>query len=143
MEGTEERAETGLGGAGRFLGPSFYPFPRRQFRGGVYGGYVPIWRETLGDISERKHFWNVWAYGTTNGMGYHEYLQMCEDMGAEPIYVINSGITSQSRRPRYEDITAMDKLTGDALDAIAYANAPADSLPGACVRGTGIRNLST
>ena len=64
-------------------------------------------------------------------MGYHEYLQMCEDMGAEPIYVINSGITSQSRRPRYEDITAMDKLTGDALDAIAYANAPADSLPGA------------
>ena len=69
------------------------------------------------------------AYGTTNGMGYHEYLQMCEDMGAEPIYVINSGITSQSRRPRYEDITAMDKLTGDALDAIAYANAPADSLP--------------
>ena len=37
VEGTEERAET----AGRFLGPSFYPFPRRQFRGGVYGGYVP------------------------------------------------------------------------------------------------------
>lgn len=108
-----------------------------------YTAVRTIWRETLGDISERKHFWNVWAYGTTNGMGYHEYLQMCEDMGAEPIYVINSGITSQSRRPRYEDITAMDKLTGDALDAIAYANAPADSLPAPCVRGTGIRNLST
>ena len=41
VEGTEERAETGLGGAGRFLGSSFYPFPRRQFRGGVYGGHVP------------------------------------------------------------------------------------------------------
>ena len=125
------------------FGPSFYPFPRRQFRGGYTAGTYPIWRETLGDISERKHFWNVWAYGTTNGMGYHEYLQMCEDMGAEPIYVINSGITSQSRRPRYEDITAMDKLTGDALDAIAYANAPADSCRAPCVRGTGIRNLST
>ena len=76
-------------------------------------------------------------------MGYHEYLQMCEDMGAEPIYVINSGITSQSRRPRYEDITAMDKLTGDALDAIAYANARRIPCRAPCVRGTGIRNLST
>lgn len=113
------------------LAPRFIRFPGGSFVEGYTAGTYPIWRETLGDISERKHFWNVWAYGTTNGMGYHEYLQMCEDMGAEPIYVINSGITSQSRRPRYEDITAMDKLTGDALDAIAYANAPADSLPGA------------
>lgn len=75
--------------------------------------------------------------------GLPRVLANVRGYGGGAIYVINSGITSQSRRPRYEDITAMDKLTGDALDAIAYANAPADSLPGACVRGTGIRNLST
>ena len=55
---------------------------------------------------------------------------MCEDLDAEPIYVINSGITNQDRRPRYEDITAMNKLVQDALDAIAYANEPADSVLG-------------
>lgn len=113
------------------LRPTFIRFPGGSFAEGYTAGTYPIWRETIGDISERKHFWNIWSYGSTNGMGYHEYLQMCEDLKAEPIYVMNSGVTSQSRRPRYEDITAMDKLVQDALDAIAYANEPADSTYGA------------
>lgn len=113
------------------LNPQFIRFPGGSFVEGYTAGTYPTWKETIGDISERKHFWNIWAYGTTNGIGYYEYLQMCEDLKAEPIYVINSGITSQSRRPRYEDITAMDKLVQDAQDAIAYANEPADSIFGA------------
>ena len=112
------------------LHPRFIRFPGGTFVEGYTAGTYPIWKETIGDISERKHFWNVWAYGSTNGMGYHEYLQLCEDLGAEPIYVINSGVTSQTRRPRFEDITAMGKLVQDALDAIAYAKAPVDSVLG-------------
>ena len=108
-----------------------HSLPWRKFVEGYTAGTYPVWRETVGDIAERKHFWNVWAYGTTNGVGYHEYLQMCEDLDAEPVYVVNSGVTNQSRRPRYEDITAMGKLVQDALDAIAYANEPADSIMGA------------
>lgn len=113
------------------LHPRFIRFPGGSFAEGYTAGTYPVWRETIGDIAERKNFWNVWAYGSTNGVGYHDYLQLCEDLGAEPIYVVNSGVTSQSRRPRYEDITAMDKLVQDALDAIAYANAPVDSAWGA------------
>lgn len=113
------------------LNPKFIRFPGGSFVEGYTAGTYPVWHETIGDIAERKHFWNIWAYGTTNGIGYHEYLQMCEDLNAEPVYVLNSGVTSQSRRPRYEDITAMDKLVQDALDAIAYANEPADSVIGA------------
>lgn len=113
------------------LRPRFIRFPGGSFAEGYTAGTYPVWKETVGDIAARKHFWNVYAYGTSNGMGYYEYLQMCEDLGAEPVYVVNSGVTSQSRRPRYEDITAMDKLVQDALDAIAYANEPADSVFGA------------
>ncbi len=113
------------------LSPRFIRFPGGAFVEGYTAGTYPIWRETLGDISERKHFWNVWGYGTSNGMGFHEYLCFCEDVGAEPVYVVNSGVTSQNRRPRYEDITAMGKLVDDALGAIAYANAPVDSTLGA------------
>lgn len=113
------------------LNPRFIRFPGGSFVEGYTAGTYPIWKETIGDISERRHFWNIWSYGTTNGMGFHEYLQMCEDLKSDPIYVINSGVTSQSRRPRYEDITAMDKLVQDALDAIAYANEPTDSIIGA------------
>lgn len=113
------------------LQPSFIRFPGGAFVEGYTAGTYPVWHETVGNIAERKHFWNVWGYGTTNGMGYHEYLQLCEDLGAEPVYVINSGITNMSRRPRFESITEMDKLVNEALDAIAYANAPADSTMGA------------
>lgn len=113
------------------LSPAFIRFPGGSFVEGFTAGTFPVWRETVGDIATRRHFWNVWGYGSTNGMGYHEYLQMCEDMGAEPVYVVNSGITSQERRPRYEDITAMERLTNEALHAIAYANAPTDSTLGA------------
>lgn len=113
------------------LKPQFIRFPGGSFVEGYTAGTFPVWHETTGDISQRKNFWNVWGYGSTNGMGYHEFLQMCEDLDAEPLYVVNSGVTSQSRRPRYEDITAMDKLVQDALNAIAYANHPTDSVFGA------------
>lgn len=112
------------------LNPKFIRFPGGLFVEGYTNGTYPIWKESVGPVSERRHFWNIWGYGTSNGMGYHEYLELCEDLKAEPLYVINSGITNQERRPRYEVITAMDKLVQDALDAIAYANAPVDSLLG-------------
>lgn len=112
------------------LNPAFIRFPGGSFVEGYTLGTFPVWDETVGPLAERKHFWNIWAYGTTNGVGYHEYLQMCEDLGAEPIYVINSGVTNQARRPRYEDITNMSKLVENALDAIGYAVLPKDSILG-------------
>ena len=113
------------------LSPRFVRFPGGSFVEGYTAGTYPVWHETVGGVSVRRNFWNIWGYGSTNGVGYHEFLQMCEDLDAEPVYVINSGVTSQSRRPRYEDITAMDRLVQDALNAIAYANQPADSVWGA------------
>lgn len=112
------------------LHPTFIRFPGGLFVEGYTNGTFPIWKETVGPIAERRHFWNIWGYGTSNGMGYHEYLQLCQDLNAEPVYVINSGVTNQERRPRYEVITEMSKLVDDALDAIAYANAPTDSVLG-------------
>ncbi|MDH6306546.1 alpha-N-arabinofuranosidase [Parabacteroides sp. PF5-5] len=113
------------------LSPAFIRFPGGSFVEGYTSGTYPKWRESIGDIAERKHFWNIWGYGSSNGVGYHEFLQMCEDLKAEPVYVVNSGITSQCRRPRIEDITQMNILVQETLDAIAYANQPADSTFGA------------
>ncbi|MDD7632041.1 MAG: alpha-L-arabinofuranosidase C-terminal domain-containing protein [Parabacteroides sp.] len=112
------------------LHPQFIRFPGGSFAEGYTAGTFPLWRESLGDIASRKSFWNVHSYGSTNGLGFHEFLQLCEDLEAEPVFVIHSGVTSQSRRPRYEDITAMDKLVDDALNALRYANESADSLWG-------------
>lgn len=106
------------------LNPSFVRFPGGSFAEGYTVGTYPVWNETLGDIAERKHFWNIWSYGSTNGVGYHEFLQLCEDLKAEPIYVLNSGVTSQTRRARYLDLFVMSDYAEETLAAIAYANDP-------------------
>lgn len=112
------------------LKPSFIRYPAGEFLNGYTAGSYPQWEQTIGDIASRKHFWSGAGYGISNGFGYDEFLQLCEDLDAKPIYVVNSGITSQSRRPRYEEIKNMDKLVEQTLAAIAYANAPVDSLQG-------------
>ena len=113
------------------LNPAFIRFPGGDFVEGYTAGTYPVWHESAGPLAERRNFWNIWSYGSTNGMGFHEYLLMCEDLKAEPVYVINSGVTSQSRRPRYENIRTMDALVQDALNAIGYANDSTDTEWGA------------
>ena len=65
----------------------------------------------------------MWQYYATNGLGFHEYLQLCEDLGAEPLFVINCGMSLHGDVP----MDQMSEFVQDALDAIEYANGPADS----------------
>jgi alpha-L-arabinofuranosidase len=60
-------------------------------------------------------------------LGYFEYLQLAEDLGAEPLFCINIGMSHKETIP-------MDRLGSwvqDALDAIEYANGPTNSVWGA------------
>ena len=84
------------------------------------------WKQTIGDPSERRTQYNIWQYQATHGLGYHEYLQMCEDLGAEPLFVINCGMSHQENVP----MDKMGEFVQDALDAIEYANGPAHSTLG-------------
>ena len=54
------------------LNPQFVRFPGGSFVEGYTAGTYPVWHETIGDISTRRNFWNIWAYGSSNVMGYHE-----------------------------------------------------------------------
>ncbi len=82
-----------------------------------------LWKKTIGDISERLNQFSPWGYFTTNGFGFHEYLQFCEDAGAEPILVLNSGITREEKTP----LNQMNEYVQDALDAIEYSVGPETS----------------
>lgn len=90
------------------------------------------WRNTLGDIAERPARWCLWGYTSTQGLGLHEYLQMCEDLGAEPMLVVNCGMACQARTREVAPLEALDKWIEDALFAIEYAigdtNTPAGAL---------------
>jgi len=103
--------------------PSFVRFPGGCFVEGNKLANAFRWKNTIGDPAKRPGHWNLWGYRSTDGLGYHEYLQMCEDLGAEPLFVINCGMA-------HEDSIAVRDLgpwVEDALDAIEYANGPAES----------------
>ena len=109
------------------LKPSFVRFPGGCWVEGDVMSLAYRWKQTVGDPSERRTQHNLWQYQATHGIGYHEYLQMCEDLGAEPLFVINCGMSHKEVVP----LDKMQEFVQDALDAIEYANGPDSTTWGA------------
>jgi alpha-L-arabinofuranosidase len=76
------------------------------------------WKDTVGELSQRRTQHNLWGYEVGHGMGYHEYLELCEGLGAEALFVINCGMSHKEVVP----MDQMQEYVQDALDAIEYAN---------------------
>jgi len=109
------------------LKPAFVRFPGGCWVEGETLQESYRWKQTIGDPSERRTQHNIWAYEATHGIGYHEYLQLCEDLGAAPLFCINVGMSHRENVP----MDKMGEYVQDALDAIEYANGAADSTWGA------------
>lgn len=110
------------------LHPKFMRFPGGCFVEGMSRETAYEWKRTIGPLEERPGHMNAnWGYLCSDGMGYHEYLQLAEDLGAEPLYVVNVGIWHGGFQP-YDQI---DEYIQNALDAIEYANGDADTEWGA------------
>ncbi|MEJ5169881.1 MAG: alpha-L-arabinofuranosidase C-terminal domain-containing protein [Fimbriimonadales bacterium] len=109
------------------LKPAFLRFPGGCWVEGDRMATAYRWKTTIGPAFERRTQPNLWGYLSTNGLGFHEYLQLAEDIGAEPMFVINAGMAHRDHIP----MDQMDEFVQDALDAIEYANGPVDSKWGA------------
>lgn len=98
------------------------------------------WKNSVGDITERKANWNRWAvhgnnkengyhsefshYNQTLGLGYYEYFLLCEHLKAKPLPVVNVGLACQ-----YQSTQLVDRKDAfyqdfiqDTLDLIEFAN---------------------
>lgn len=107
------------------LHPRFMRFP-----GGCYieGGNRYQWRHTVGPVEQRLGIYNSqWGYPVTNGMGFHEFLQLAEDIGAEPMFVVNMGMG----HGWYQNYQHIQDFVQEALDALEYANGDASTYWGA------------
>jgi alpha-L-arabinofuranosidase len=71
--------------------------------------------------------YNIWGYWATHGLGFHEYLQLSEDLGAAPLFCVNVGMSHHESVP----LDRMAQWVQDALDAIEYANGPTNTVWGA------------
>lgn len=107
--------------------PKFMRFPGGCFIEGDYLANRFQWKKTIGKIEERPGHYNLWAYRTSDGMGFHEFLQLSEDIGAEPLFVINVGLAHNDNQP-YTNLT---DYIQDALDALEYANGAVTTTYGA------------
>ena len=102
------------------LHPKFVRFPGGCF---VEGQESPAnafhWEKTIGPIEEREGHKNVnWGYRTTDGIGFDEYLQMAEDFGAKPLYVVNVGLWHGGKTP----VDSLQPWIDETLNALEYAN---------------------
>jgi alpha-L-arabinofuranosidase len=111
------------------LKPGFLRFPGGCYvEGGNYLRNAFRWKTTIGDNAERPgHLNDMWSYYSSDGLGFHEYLQLAEDLGAEPLYTVNVGMAHRESEP----MSSMNSWLQDALDAIEYANGPVTSTWGA------------
>ena len=109
------------------LRPSFMRFPGGNWIEGDDLAHMYHWKTTIGPVDSRTPLWNTWGYNTTQGLGFEEYLQLCEDLGAEPVFGINCGMSLHDSVP----LGQMGQWIQDALDALQYANGPTNTVWGA------------
>ena len=104
------------------LHPKFMRWPGGCIvEGATYENRVK-WKETLGDPMTRRGEWDVWGYRATWGMGYHEFLQFCEDLGMDAMFVNNAGMSCSVRNGDFVSSEAdMNAVVQDFRDAIDYA----------------------
>ena len=95
------------------------------------------WKVTVGDVAERKTIMNRWNdefdhrptpdYFQSFGLGFYEYFQLAEDIGARPLPILNCGMACQFNSDETAKMEDLKEYIQDALDLIEFANGPADS----------------
>src|SRR5215203_4241980 len=105
------------------------------------------WKTTVGDPTERRLIVNRWNtefrhrptpdYYQSFGLGYYEYFQLAEDIGAEPLPIMNCGMACQFNTAELAPMEDLDHFIQDAVDLIEFANAPVNTKWGRVRAGMG------
>lgn len=90
------------------------------------------WKKTVGKIEERELMINRWNlefahrsapdYFQSFGLGFFEYFQLAEDLGATPLPILNCGMACQYNTGEVAAMNQLDPFVQDALDLVEFAN---------------------
>ncbi|MFI5938225.1 alpha-L-arabinofuranosidase C-terminal domain-containing protein [Actinoplanes sp. NPDC051494] len=120
------------------LRPGFVRFPGGCLvnTGSMYGydaanGYPRArayqWKDTVGPVETRATNTNFWGYNQSYGLGYFEYFQFSEDIGAMPLPVVPALVTGCGQNRATDDAALLQRHIQDTLDLIEFANGPVTS----------------
>jgi alpha-L-arabinofuranosidase len=114
------------------LKPGFIRFPGGCIVEGFDLSQRYQWKKTLGPVEERQLIINRWNfefahrpapdYFQTFGLGFYEYFQLAEDIGASPLPILNCGMACQFNSAEVVPLGDIDPYVQDALDLIEFAN---------------------
>ena len=114
--------------------PRFIRFPGGCVAHGDGLKNIYQWKNTIGALEARKPARNLWGYHQSMGLGYFEYFQFCEDIGAEPLPVLAAGVPCQNSACHGDlrggqqggiPMSEMGTYIQDILDLIEWANGDA------------------
>ena len=113
------------------LKPRFVRFPGGCMLHGQGLDNIYHWKESVGPQKDRKPAYNIWGYHQTRQLGFYEYFQWCEDMGAEPLPVLAAGVPCQNSVANKDGVAGqqggipmkdMPQYIQDVLDLVEWAN---------------------
>lgn len=121
--------------------PGFIRFPGGCIVEGPNLALRYQWKKTILPKEERELLFNRWNtemkdrqapdYYQSFGLGFFEYFQLCEDLGAQPLPIINCGMACQFNSAELVPLEDLQPYIQDALDLIEFANGPVTSEWGA------------
>ena len=85
------------------------------------------WKDTVGPVETRATNSNFWGYNQSYGLGYYEYFQFAEDIGAMPLPVVPALVTGCGQNKATDDEALLERHIQDTLDLIEFANGPVTS----------------
>ncbi|MBK9338180.1 MAG: carbohydrate binding domain-containing protein [Lewinellaceae bacterium] len=116
------------------LKPGFFRFPGGCIVEGRELATRYQWKKTMGNVEDRELIVNRWNtefahrptpdYFQSFGLGFYEYFQLAEDIGAEPLPILNCGMACQFNTSEVVPLDQLDPYIQDALDLIEFANGP-------------------
>jgi alpha-L-arabinofuranosidase len=119
------------------LQPGFFRFPGGCIVEGNVLSNRYQWKNTLGPVEERKLLINRWNfefkhrptpdYFQSFGLGFFEYFQLSEDLGAEPMPILSCGLACQFNSGEECTPEELNEYIQDAIDLIEFANGPVTS----------------
>jgi len=119
------------------LDPGFLRFPGGCIVEGRTLARRYQWKKTVGPVDERPSLVNRWNtefdhrltpdYYQSFGLGFFEYFQLSEDLGAEPLPILSCGIACQFNTGELVPMDELGPYVQDALDLIEFANGSTDT----------------
>ncbi|MBD0831536.1 alpha-L-arabinofuranosidase C-terminal domain-containing protein [Aestuariibaculum sediminum] len=119
------------------LNPGFLRFPGGCIVEGRTLERRYQWKKTVGPVEDREVLVNRWNtefahkltpdYYQSFGLGFFEYFQLSEDLGAEPLPILSCGMACQFNSGELVRMDELDPYVQDALDLIEFANGDIDS----------------